>query len=116
MSNIRTTIEQAVPDVANSSAYSTYVNEAVAALESREQDIKEALLSVATGKGLSEDEVQAIFVQVGLSEPEPEPEAEAPFRDDDLGAQVATLAQQVAALTDTVSQALSAARRQGVQV
>lgn len=114
MSNIRTTIEQAVPDVANSSAYGTYVNEAVAALESREQDIKEALHSVAIGKGLSESEVLDIFIQVGLSEPEPE--AEAPFQDDDLGAQVATLAQQVAALTDTVSQALSAARRQGVRV
>ena len=72
-STIAQTIHDAV-DIA--SQYPSYVSPAVAALEAREDRIKASLTEYALDRGLSQGDVDALFVSVGLSEPTPEPEPE----------------------------------------
>ena len=81
MTTIKSTIEQAIPQAARS--YPQYVEQAVAALQDREDKIKADLRSYAEGRGLSAGEVDDLFVEVGFDEPTPEPIAEADTLDDD---------------------------------
>lgn len=90
MSN--TTIESTVHSTLNErglSGYSGYAAPVVDALKAREEAIKEGLAEYANGRGLSNSEVESLFVEVGLSQPAPEPEVEvAPVADDSAKEQV----------------------------
>lgn len=77
MSTISETINTALPSEAR--RYSNYVEPVVTALEEREHEIAETLITVATDRGLSASEAKAVVEGAGLTlrpEPEPEPEPE----------------------------------------
>ncbi len=80
MTTIKSTIEQAIPQAARS--YPQYVDQATAALQDREDKIKDALRTYAVDRGLSTGEVDGLLVEVGFDEPTPEPIAEADTLDD----------------------------------
>ena len=70
-----TSIQSVVESNLNPS-YRGYAAPVVAVLQEREETIKQGLADYAKGRGLSDADVQHIFVSVGLVDPEPEPEPE----------------------------------------
>ena len=101
MTTIKSTIEQAIPQAARS--YPQYVEQAVAALQDREDKIKADLQSYAEGRGVTRGEVEALFVEVGFDEPTPEPIAEADTLDgEDVPRWARTLRDTVRSLSEKV--------------
>ena len=110
-STIRNTISERLSS-AGLSGYTRQAEPIIVALEEREAQIKTDLLEFATGKGLTSTEVEALFVEVGLS-PEPEPVALAEGEGD--GGMSAVLA-AIESLRSDIAQIKRAAARHGVSV
>lgn len=66
MSSINDTVQTALPHGAR--GYGQYVTPVVRALEAREEGIKRGLREYAQGRGLSGNDVESLFQQVGLVE------------------------------------------------
>lgn len=97
------------------SAYFSYAEPVVAALEAREDAIVTALRQVATSKGLSEADTGVILEQVGLVEPTPEPTPE-PVSADNGSDTLAEVLATVRSLQSDIEGLKTAARRHGVTV
>lgn len=114
MSTIRNTIESALnndPSVLRS--YGTYIDRVVTALEEREERAIESLISGGVNLGASENQIEGLLIDAGLRTA---PEPEVPAEPQSVEAQIASLTEQVRVLTETVSNALTSARRQGVSI
>lgn len=112
-STIRNTISERLSS-AGLSGYTRQAEPIIVALEEREAQIKTDLLEFATGKGLTSTEVEALFVEVGLS-PEPEPEPVALAEGEGDGGMSAVLA-AIESLRSDIAQIKRAAARHGVSV
>lgn len=108
MSTIRETVSANLR-----SDYLSYAEPVINVLQEREQGIADNLRAFANEKGLSEREVDALFIEVGLMQQPVEPEAVAEVEDADP---IARLERAVAALADRFETLVSAAARHGVTV
>lgn len=91
-------------------SYEESAEPVIVALEEREQTIKNGLYDFAVSKGLSGDEVEALFVEVGLSDPAPEP-----VEPQSIEAMIATLTDEVRSLSSRLDSASEQASRHGIR-
>ena len=112
MSTIRNTISESL-STAGLGHYARQAEPVIVALEEREAQIKTDLLEFAEAKGLTSTEVEALFVEVGLSEPTPEP---TDVMDPENQGDLATVLAAIESLRQDISQIKAAAARHGVRV
>jgi hypothetical protein len=114
VSTIRETVVNALdPSVVRS--YGTYIDRVVEALEERDGQIADALMTFAESKGLRPGDAKDLMIEVGLIEPEPVVEvhtAEGTEGSTDLQAVLAA----IEGLRGEVAAIKSAAARHGVRV
>jgi hypothetical protein len=99
MSNVRNTVIETL-DSRGLAQYRSHAEPVIEALEAREESIKDGLTQYAQRRGLRPSEVDALFEQVGLTEPAPVVEPEAVTSGDgDLAAVLNKINDTLAGLT-----------------